>query len=259
MHVEVDMGAAADTAASAAEATQVSVGADAQASLAALAATVALESAEELLPMPRDLIHLEPQQDGMAGTGKSTTHRESRREGRFLVPARDGKAERLPSSSLSRHAIPVAITFRRIDPGLVLRVSPLSGRVIMQEKIGIYASSAQTPLQDGQPSPAALGRDRMQPTGRGSTRKQKKDCVTGRVKLLDGRTQNATTRITGKIVSTMTMIGGVIIATLSFLLVGDFGVGMTAGGILPGAMTRIIPTTITTVRYTAMTACSQTR
>jgi hypothetical protein len=129
----------------------------------------------------------------------------------------------------------------------------------MQEKIGIYASSAQTPLQDGQPSPAALGRDRMQPTGRGSTRKQKKDCVTGRVKLLDGTTQNTITRITGKIASTMTMIGGVIIATLSFLLVGGFGAGMTDGGIPPGVTIRTIPTTITMARSMATMDCNQTR
>ena len=78
MRVAVDMGAAADTAASAAEATRVSAGADAQVSVAALAraelvvATVELESAEELVPTPRDLIHLESQRDDMAGTGKST-------------------------------------------------------------------------------------------------------------------------------------------------------------------------------------------
>ena len=57
----------------------------------------------------------------------------------------------------------------------------------------------------------------------------------------------------------MTMIGGVIIATLSFLLVGGFGVGMTAGGIRPGAMIRITPTTITMARSMATTDFNPTR
>ena len=57
----------------------------------------------------------------------------------------------------------------------------------------------------------------------------------------------------------MTMIGGVIIATLSFLLVGGFGVGMTAGGIRLGDTIRIIPITITMVRSMAMTDFNPTR
>jgi hypothetical protein len=247
MRVAADMGVAPDTAV----ATQVSV--------AALAATVELESAEELVPLPRDRIRLGFQPDGMAATGKDTTHPERRSVDTISVLLRVRKIEPLPGSLLGRHAIPVAITFRQIDPGLVLRVSPLSSRVIMREKIGIYASSAQTPLQDGQPSPAALGRDRMQPTNRGSTHKQKKDCVTGRVKLLDGTTQNAITRSTGKIASTITMIGGVIIATLSFLSVEGFGVGMMAGGIPPGVTTRTIPTTITMAPSMATMGFNPTR
>jgi len=75
MRVAVDMGAASDTAASAAEATQVSAGADAQVSVAALApaelveATMELESAEELVPTPRE----------------STTHHEHRSADRIIV------------------------------------------------------------------------------------------------------------------------------------------------------------------------------
>ena len=47
-------------------------------------------------------------------------------------------------------------------------------------------------------------------------------------------TQNIITRNTGVIVTILVMIGGIIIAMPSFLLVGGFGVGMTAGGIRPG-------------------------
>jgi hypothetical protein len=139
MRVAVDT-AAADTAASA--------GADAH--------TVEPESAKEPVHMPRDLIHLESQRDSMAAP-----HRESRLEGRFIVLARGRKVERLPSSLLVRHAIRVAITFRKINPGLVLRVSLLSSRVTMREKIGIYASSARPRLQKVQPGPAVLGLDRI--------------------------------------------------------------------------------------------------
>ena len=54
--------------------------------------------------------------------------------------------------------------------------------------------------------------------------------------------------ITGVIVIIIITIGGIVIATLSFLLVGGFGVGMTAGGIRLGDTIRITPTTITMVR-----------
>ena len=99
----------------------------------------------------------------------------------------------------------------------------------------------------------------MQPTGSDSTLKQRNDCVTGRAKHLDGTTQNVIITTTGKIASTMTMIGGVIIATLSFLLVAAFGVGMTAGGIRPGDTIRITPTTITMVRSMVTMDFNQTR
>lgn len=69
-----------------------------------------------------------------------------------MALARDRKAERRPSSLLDRRAIPVAITFRKIDPGLVLRVSPLSSRVIMRERIEIFASSAGARLQKCNPA-----------------------------------------------------------------------------------------------------------
>jgi hypothetical protein len=71
--------------------------------------------------------------------------------------------------------------------------------------------------------------------------------------------QNVITRDTGVIVITTAMIGGIIIATLSFLLVGGFGVGMTAGGIRPGVTIRIIPTMTTTARSMAMTHFDPTR
>jgi hypothetical protein len=127
------------------------------------------------------------------------------------------------------------ITFPAISPALALRANPASSNALAQ-------------LQRVQPGPTGLGRDRMPPTGSDSTLKQHKDCVTGKAKRLDTPTQDVITMNTGKIVSTMTMIGGVIIATLSFLLVGGFGVGMMAGGIQPGDTIRITHTTITMVR-----------
>ena len=57
---------------------------------------------------------------------------------------------------------------------------------------------------------------------------------------MDTPTQNVITRITGVIVITTTMIGGIIIAMLSFLLARAFGVGMTAGGIRRGGTIPII-------------------
>jgi hypothetical protein len=132
------MRVAVDTAALAVEDTQVSLAVPVE--LAWLAGTLELGSAEDLAPMRRDLIHLESQRDATTATadmGKSTTHREFRLEARFMVLVTGRKVEPLPSSLLGRRAIPVAITFRKIDPGLVLRLSPLSSRVIMREKIGI--------------------------------------------------------------------------------------------------------------------------
>jgi hypothetical protein len=166
--------------------------------------------------------------------GKGTTHREARLEARLTVPARDRKIEPLPSSLLGRQSIPVATTSHEIDPLLALRANPASSNALAQ-------------LERVQPGPTGLGRDRMQPTGSDLTLKQQKGCVTGKAKRLDTPTQNVITRNTGVIVSTTTMTGGVTIVTLSFLLAEVSGAGMTAGGIRHGAMTRIIPTTITMV------------
>ena len=151
-----------------------------------------------------------------------------------MVPARDRRVEPLPSSLLHRQVVPLATTSREINPLLALRANPAS-------------SNAPAQLQRVQPGPTGLGRDRMLPTDSDSTLKQRKGCVTGKAERLDTPTQNVITRNTGVIVITTTMTGGVTIATLSFLLGEVFGAGMTAGGIRPGAMTRIILTTITMV------------
>jgi hypothetical protein len=161
MPVAVDTEAPAGAVASAVEDMQVSAGADAQVLVAVLAATVELESAEELVPMPQDLFHLEFQRDGMAGTGKSTTHHEHRPGGRFIVLLRVCKIKPVQGSLIGRRNIPVAITFRQIDPGQVLHVSPLSSRVIMLGQIGTYASSAPAQLQGVQRSLAKIGLDRI--------------------------------------------------------------------------------------------------
>src|SRR4029453_8022799 len=128
MRVAVDTAAAAaDTATLAVEDTQVSLAVPVE--LAWLARTLEAGSAEDLAPIRPDLIHLESQRDATAATadmGKSTTHREFRLEARFMVLVTGRKVEPLPSSLLGRRAIPIATTFRKIDPGLVLRVSPLS-------------------------------------------------------------------------------------------------------------------------------------
>ena len=183
---------------------------------------------------------------GYAATGKGITHREPRRGIRFIVLLPVRKAEPLPGSLLGRQSILVATTSHEINPLLALRANPASSNALAQ-------------LQRVQPGPTELGRDRMQPTGSDLTPKQRKDCVTGKAKRLDTPTQDVITRNTGKIASTMTMIGGVIIATLSFLLVGGFGVGMTAGGIRLGDTIHITPITITTVRSMAMTDFNPTR
>ena len=151
-----------------------------------------------------------------------------------MVPARDRRVELLPSSLLHHQVVPLATTSHEINPLLALRTNPAS-------------SNAPAQLQRVQPGPTGLGRDRMQPTGSDSTLKQRKGCVAGKAERLDTPTQNVITRNTGVIVITTTMTGGVTIATLSFLLGEVFGAGMTAGGIRLGAMTRIIPTTITMV------------
>ncbi len=145
---------AADTRASAGDMVAVSAAASVRVEL--LVATVEPGLAGPAATMARGIIHPESQRDATAATAdmaKSTPHREARLEGRFTVPARDRKVELLPSSLLGRHAIPVAITFRKIDPGLVLRVSPLSSprdysgtsRDIRQQRAGTTAKGATRP------------------------------------------------------------------------------------------------------------------
>jgi hypothetical protein len=183
---------------------------------------------------------------GYRGYGKGTMHREAQLDGRFIVLLPVRKAEPLPGSLLGRQIDLEVTTFPVINPALALRANPASSNTLAQ-------------LQRVQPGPTGLGRDRMQPTGSDSTRKQNKGCVTGKAKRLDTPTPNVITMNTGKIASTMTMTGGVTIATLSFLLGEVFGAGLTAGGIRPGGTTRIIRTTIITARSMVMTACNQTR
>src|SRR6478672_912220 len=122
--------------------------------------------------MARAIIHPGSRQDATGATatmGKGTMHRETRLEGRFMVPARDRKIEPFPSSLLGRQSIPVATTSHEINPLLALRANPASSNALAQ-------------LQRVQPGPTGLGRDRMPPTGSDSTRKQNKGCVTGRAK-----------------------------------------------------------------------------
>jgi hypothetical protein len=130
-----------DTAGSAAADTQVSVAAPV--APAWLAATPELESADQLACMPRGLIHLESQPDDMAtaGTGKGTTRREPRLEGRFIVLLRVRKVGPLPGSLLVRQITPVATTFREIDPESALPGNPTSKPVIIREQIEISGSN----------------------------------------------------------------------------------------------------------------------
>lgn len=125
--------------------------------------------------------------------------------------------------------------------------------------IETLSSNALAELQKERRGPTALGRDRIQPTGIDSTLKQHKDCVTGKAARLDTPMPNVIMMDTGVIVITTTVTGGVIIATPSSLLVGVFGGGMTAGGIRPGATTRIIRTTITMVPSMATMDFNPTR
>lgn len=258
MRVAVAMGAAADTAASAAEATRVLAGADAQVSVAALAraelvvATVELESAEELVPTPRDLIHLESQRDDMAGTGKSTMHHERRPADTIFVLHRVCKTEPFQGSLIGRQNIRAATTCPEINRGLALPENPMCSPV--REEIAIFVGSVALLPQEVQRDRAALGQGR---TSRASIRKHNKECVTGRVKHLDGTMQNVIITITGVIVIIMVMIGGVIIVMPSFLLTGVIGVGTTAGGIPPGDTTHTIPTTIITARSMDMMGYNQ--
>jgi len=198
-------------------------------------------SADQLARMRQGPTHPESQRNATVAM-----HREARPEGRFMVLARDRKIEPLPSSL---HGLQIGLeltTFPVINLALALRVNPAPSNALAQ-------------LQRVQPGPTGLGRDRMPPTGSDSTRKQNKGCVTGRAKHLGGMTQNIITRNTGVIVTILVMIGGIIIAMPSFLLVGGFGVGMTAGGIRPGVTIRIIPIMTTTARSMAMTHFDPTR
>ena len=220
----------------AAEDTQVSAAVAMRAAL--VVATVEPGSVMVVPVMAHAITHPGSRRDATAATaamGKGITHREPRPGIRIIVLLPVRKAEPLPGSLLGRLSILVATTSHEINPALALRVNPASSNALAQ-------------LQRVQPGPIELGRDRMQPTGSDSTLKQRKDCGTGKAKRLDTPTRDVITRNTGRIASTMTMIGGVIIATLSFLLVGGFGVGMTAGGIRLGDTIRITPTTITMVR-----------
>ena len=231
----VAMVTGADTRVSAGDTPAASAAAPVQVEL--VAATVEPGLAVVVAAMARGITHPGSRRDITAATaamGKRAMHREARLDGRFMVLARDRKVEPLPSSLLGRQSILVATTSHEINPLLALRANPASSNGLAQ-------------LQRVQPGPTGLGRDRMRPTGNDSTLKQQKDCVTGKAERLDTPTQNVITRNTGVIVITTTMTGGVTIATLSFLLVEVFGAGMTAGGIRPGAMTRIIHTTITMV------------
>jgi hypothetical protein len=131
--------AAADTAASAEGDTLVS--AVVPILLEAVAATAEPDLVGLAAAMARSITHPECQRDATVAM-----HRESRLEGRFMVRARERKVERLPGNFLGRHAILAAITFRKINPGLALRVSPQSRRVIMLEEIGIHAGSTLSPV-----------------------------------------------------------------------------------------------------------------
>ena len=213
MRVAVGTAAEGDMAASAAEATLVLAEGDAQVSVALAraelaVATVELESAGELVPTPRDLIHPESQRDGMAGTGKSTTHHEHRSADRIIVHLRVYKIETLRGSLIDRQNIPAAITSPEINRESALPENPMCSPV--REEIAIFVSSVALLPQEVQRDRAALGQGRI---SRGSIRKHNKECVTGRVKQLDGTMQNAIMKITGVIVIIMITIGGISIAT----------------------------------------------
>jgi hypothetical protein len=90
-------------------------------------ATAELGLAVLLAAMARGITRPESQQDATAATadmGKITTHRESRPEGRFMVPGRSRTVGSLPTSLPGRQVTRAAITSREIDPGLVLRANP---------------------------------------------------------------------------------------------------------------------------------------
>ena len=143
------------TAVSAVEATQVSA--------VALAATLELGSAEELVTIRQDLIHLEFQQGGMAvtaGPDKGPTHRERRSADRFIVLLRRCKTEPLPGSLLVHRVIPVATTSREINRWLALPENPTCNPDIIREQIAMAGSSAPLP-QEQEHDLAAPGQSRI--------------------------------------------------------------------------------------------------
>ena len=217
-------------------------------------ATVEPGSVMVVAVMARAITHPGSRRDATAATaamGKRYYAPRSSTGGQIMVPARERKIKLLPGSLLGRQSILVAITSRKIDPALVLRVSPLSSRVIMREKIG-HTSSTRAQLQRMQPGPAAAwsrqnaaNRQRLDPQT-----KERLHNWQGKAHGWNDAKRNH--KITGKIAITMTMIGGIIIATLLFLLAEVIGAGMADGGIRPGVMTRIILITIIMVRSMAM-------
>lgn len=260
MHVAVDTEAAEDTQVSAAEDARGSAAAPVRAEL--VAAIVEPGLADLAAAMARGLTRPEFQLGAtaaIAALANGTTRRKARVEARFIVPARDRKVGPRPGSLLGRQGILVATMSREINPALGLLVSRACSPVVTPRQVAIFASSAPERLQNVRPGPAAVGHGRIWPTGRDSILKQQKDCVTGEAKRPDGTTQSITTRNTGVIVTTTTMTGGIIIATLSFLLAGVIGDGMTAGGTRPGATIRIIPIMTTMVRSMAMMVSNPTR
>jgi hypothetical protein len=249
MRVAVVTEEAAGPAVSAEERMQVSAAEDTRVSVAEairaelVMATVGPVSIMVVPVMARATTHPRSQRAVMEATaamGRDTMHREARLDGRVILPAPDRRIERC------RQGILVATTSHEINLLLHLRANPAF-------------SNALARLQKVQPDPATLGLGRIQHTHTGSTHKQRNDCVTGRAKHLGGMMQNVIITITGVIVIIMITIGGIVIATLSFLSVEVFGDGMTDGGIRPGAMTHIIPTTITMVQSMGMKDFNRTR
>ena len=218
--------------------------------------------AEVVLVMAAGITHPESQPDVTAVitvTGKGLMYREARPDASSTVLARARKAGPLHGSLLVRQNTLAAITSREINPELALQGNPTSSRVTIREQLDISASNVPTQRQAVQRDRATHGRDRTSPTGRDSTHKQRRDCVTGTVEHVTGRTQSITTRNTGVIVTIMITIGGINIATQSFLLAGVSGAGMTVGGTRHGGTIHTIPITITMVRSMAMTDFDPTR
>lgn len=148
MRVAVDTDEAVAMQASAAEAARVSAAAAVRGELVVATAEPGLAAA--LAAMGRGIIHRayrpdatvatrrgnthpESQRDAMEGTGKGTTRREHRVEGRFMVQLRGRKVGPLPNSLLVRRSTLVATTHREIDPELALPGNPTCNPVIIRE------------------------------------------------------------------------------------------------------------------------------